>query len=181
MTRRILVSFALVCGWLAPVICGQHIRKPQSEGFAEYDIKAAFLLNFTRFVTWPAPPAERAASPFAICVFGNDPFGNVLDRTVASETVGSRPLVVRRIRKWPDSCDVLFLPAAESSEASVLTQVGKDVLTVGESSDFLADGGMIRFIVEDRRVRFDISRGAVGRSALKMSSRLMEVARAVVR
>ena len=166
--------------WLTPVVTAQHLRPPQqSEGPAEYDVKAVFLLNFTRFVSWPAP--ERAGSPFAICVLGDDPFGDVLDRTVAGETIGGRRLIVKRIRKWPESCEMLFVPAAQPSQASILAQAPRDVLTVGESPDFLADGGMIRFVVENRRVRFDINRNAVDRSSLMMSSRLFEVARTVLR
>lgn len=178
---RILCTVALICVWLAPAARGQRLKHYESEAPPEYDVKAAFLLNFTRFVSWPRPPAERDASPFAICILGDDPFGGALERTVAGETLGNRTIIVKRIRKWPDTCQVLFLPAALPSQASVLAQTGSDVLTVGESPDFLADGGMIRFVVEGRRVRFDINRSAVTKSSLKMSSRMFEVARAVLR
>ena len=158
-----------------------NLKAAASGDAAEYDVKAAFLLNFIRFVEWPQPPPERMDSPFAICILGDDPFGNSLTRVISGETIGGRRLVVRRLRKWPDACEVLFMSASHSSQAATLALSGSTVLTVGEAPGFLRDGGMIKFVVEERRVRFDINREAVERSALKMSSRLFAVAREVVK
>ena len=174
---RVLLLFVL---FSLPSILAQKGPKPLPNGTAaEYDIKAAFLLNFARFVEWPQP-SERAGSPFAICILGDDPFGDSINHIIAGESISGRPFAVKHLRRWPDSCELLFISASYPSQASVLAQVGTDVLTVGEAPDFLRDGGMIRFFIDDRRVRFDINRLAVDRSALKMSSRLLGVARRVL-
>ena len=156
-------------------------RSPQTDRAAEYDVKAAFLLNFTRFVEWPKATAEHVESSFAICILGEDPFGDSLTRITAGESSDGRPITIRHIRKWPDTCDVLFIPASHASQAAALAQVGPGVLTIGEIPDFLSYGGMISFVIDDHRVRFDINRQAVERSGLKMSARLFGVARKVVR
>ncbi len=167
----LLVSFSL------PAALAQ--RRPAPAGTAaEYDVKAAFLLNFAKFVDWPR--AERAASPFAICILGDDPFGDSLNRIIAGESLSGRPIEVKHLQRWQASCEMLYISASYPSQASVLSEVGSDVLTVGEAPEFLRDGGMIRFFIDDRRVRFDINRRAVERSSLKMSARLLGVARKVV-
>jgi len=168
----------LVAVVLAPILFGQHSRTAPP---GEYDVKAVFLLNFVRFVEWPPPPPERANSPIAICALGDDPFGESLPRVIATERVSGRTLVVKHPRKLPDDCDVLFFPASYPSQAAVLAQAGPNVLTVGDGAEFLHDGGMIRFVLEDRRVRFDVNRQAVDRSLLKVSSRLLAVARTVLK
>ena len=175
-----LASLLLPLFLILPVF-GQNNLKPSPAGTpGEYDVKAAFLLNFARFVEWPQP-SERPASPFVICILGEDPFGDSLTRIIAGESISGRPFVVKHLRKWPDSCEMLFISASYDSQSGTLAQVGPDVLTVGEAPDFLRDGGMIRFVIDDRRVRFDINRQAVDRSALKMSSRLLGVARTVLK
>jgi len=180
ISRVLVFALAIFCSAMA--IPDQNILKAaENEAAAEYDVKAAFLLNFTRFVEWPQLPPERASSSFSICILGDDPFGEALSRIVAGETVAGRPLVIKRIQRWPDACEVLYIPASHTSPAAVLAEVGQHVLTVGESSDFLRHGGMIRFVLENRRVRFDIDLRSVDRSGLKMSSRLLGVARTVIK
>ena len=166
---------------LWPALCGLAQNSESSRQPAEYDVKAAFLLNFTRFVDWPPAPRQRPAPPFSICIAGEDPFGDSLTRIIAGESAAGRLLVVKHPRGDFNGCEVLFVPASESSQEAILAQAGPGVLTVGESPDFLRDGGMIRFVLEDRRVRFDINRTAVNRSALKMSSRLLGAARMVLK
>lgn len=115
---------------LANILNAQDNLKAASSGApAEYDVKAAFLLNFARFTEWPQR-SERAASSFAICIFGDDPFGDSLDRIVSGESISGRPFVVKHIREWPDSCEILFVPASYPSPAALLPQVARDVLTV---------------------------------------------------
>lgn len=178
--RRLLLAFACALLCLTPWSFGQSsLQAAQPSGPAEYDVKSVFLLNFTRFVEWPQPSPERAAAPFSLCIYGDDPFGGSLNRIIAGEKVEGRPILIKRIRKLPDACELLFIPASQPSQAAVLTQAGPDVLTVGEAPEFLRDGGMIRFLIDEHRVRFDINRQAVERSSLKMSARLLSVARAV--
>jgi uncharacterized protein DUF4154 len=143
----------------------------------EYRVKAAFLLNFARFADWPKP-ADASSSPLVICVLGNDPFGKSLTETVAGETVDSRPVEVRRTAPSSTSnCDITFSSDPEASPP----QPRPGLLTVGEGPAFLRKGGAIAFVVESRRVRFDINQKAVSLAGIKVSSRLMRVARSVER
>ena len=146
----------------------------------EYEVKSAFLLNFTKFVAWP--PAAATESPFTICIFGDDPFGRLLDQMVSGETVGGRKLVIQRIgRNKPASCQIVFAGRNETDLAEALSGLAPGVLTVGEGEEFLREGGMIAFVVEDRRVRFDVSQRAALRAGLKISSKLLSVARSVAK
>jgi len=146
----------------------------------EYEVKAAFLLNFVKFVEWP-DSKRNGPAPLSICILGDDPFGAALDQIVQGERINGRPLVVKRLKKWRDSCDAAFISRSEKDIPEVLQQIGPRVLTVGESSDFLTSGGMINFVLEDRRVRFDVNRGAAERGSVRISSRLLSIARAVLK
>ncbi len=147
----------------------------------EYQVKAAFLLNFTKFVQWPASAFADENSPVAICILGEDPFGNTLDEMVKGEALNGRQLVVQRIRRQvePKACQVLFVSKSEKDVARTLADLGTGVLTVGEGEKFLRDGGIIAFVIQDRRVRFDIDQAAAAKARITLSSRLMNVARSV--
>lgn len=147
----------------------------------EYSVKAAFLLNFTRFIQWPASAFESPQSPIRLCILGDDPFDGVLDRVVEDESVGGRRLEIVRLRKppGPKACQMLFVSAAEKDVRRTLSGLGPGILTVGESPAFLDDGGMIAFVLENRRVRFDIRQSAAVAAGLSISSRMLSVARSV--
>ena len=145
---------------------------------SEYQVKAAFVFKFTGFVDWPAP-AEPAA-PFELCIAGEDPFGKVLDQLVEGEAVNGRRIVVRRIHSVEQgSCSLIFVSSKEPDIGEILAAAGTGVLTIGEGDSFLDQGGMIAFVLENRKVRFDIDASAVRKAGLKMSSRLLSVARIV--
>jgi hypothetical protein len=149
----------------------------------EYQVKAAFLFNFAKFVEWPADAFEGPQDPVAICVVGKDPFGESLDSVVRGETVSGRPLVVRRPRNPEEirECQIIFLARSERAyQDDVLSFVeGASILTVGEDEGFLTDGGIIRFLLEKNRVRFDINLTAAETNRLKLSSKLLRLARSV--
>lgn len=147
----------------------------------EYQVKAAFLLNFTKFIEWPPGAFSGAGDPFAICILGKDPFGKALDDIVEGEAVGDHKLTVRRISEVPapKTCQMLFIAPGEKEVARTLETQGPGVLTVGEGEAFARQGGAIAFVIDNRRVRFDINVSAAGRAALKLSSRLLSVARAI--
>jgi hypothetical protein len=146
----------------------------------EYRVKAAFLLNFTKFVEWPPEEFADSDSPITICILGDDPFGPALDRMVAGEDVNGRKVLVQRIRHEPSkSCQVLFIGRLERDVPKILASLGRGTLTVGEGENFLREGGMIAFVIDNRRVRFDIKRNAAEGAALKLSSKLLNVARSV--
>lgn len=154
-----------------------------AEATLEYKVKAAFLLNFTKFIDWPPGAFSAPDEPFAICILGSDPFGKALDDIVEGESVGDHKLTVRRITDVPQpkTCQMLFIGPGEKEASRTLEAVGPGVLTVGEGDTFTREGGAIGFVVDRRRVRFDINVSAAGRAGLKLSSRLLSVARAIER
>jgi hypothetical protein len=148
----------------------------------EYEVKAAFLFNFAKFVEWP-PDSFREREPLTICIFGEDPFGAVLDGTLAGETLAGRPLQARRTDRPGElrSCQIVFIGQAERERVpEVLASLrGANVLTVGESDRFLATGGMIEFFNDHSHVRLRINLEAARASALQISSKLLRVAQVV--
>jgi hypothetical protein len=149
----------------------------QTQPLPEYDVKAAFLLNFTRFVEWPQSSFAASNSPLNICVLAPDPFGSTLDQIVEGETAGTRKITIERIRRVPATgCHVIFVTGLDRT---ALKNVAPGTLTVGEGEDFLKEGGMIAFILDNRRVRFDINQSAAASAGLKISSQLLRIARSV--
>jgi hypothetical protein len=158
----------------------------QTENPVEYQVKAAFLLNFTKFIDWPAASFANPDSPITICILGKDPFGPVLDEIVQGETVNARKVTVQRIsqppitqRAGPQTCQVVFVGEPDKEISKTLSSLGRGVLTVGQGDRFLRDGGMVALVVDNRRVRFDINQTAATGAGLGVSARLLNVARAV--
>jgi len=148
----------------------------------EYQVKAAFLLNFTKFVDWPAGEFAAPESPLNICIEGGDPFGTFLDQIVAGEAVDGHKLVVSRVTRHPSTaCQVIFISSAEKDRAALVQALGPGVLTVSDGEDFSRDGGIVAFVIDNRRVRFDINQSAAEKAGLKISSKLLTVARSVAR
>jgi hypothetical protein len=147
----------------------------------EYQVKAAFLLNFAKFVEWPSNAFADSDSPVAICILGKDPFGRAIDDLVQGEQANGRKLIVRRMNELPTprACQVVFAEGSTKDVAKTLNGLGRSVLTVGEGGSFLRDGGIIAFVIENRRVRFDINQTAAETAALKLSSKLLSVARSI--
>lgn len=167
-------------------VCAGALLSPRyatADAALEYQVKAAFLLNFTKFIEWPATAFDDAGAPFTICVLGNDPFGRALEQVVAGETVGGRKLAVRKMDQAaaPHTCQVVFLAGSGKDRAAAPGSLGTGVLTVGEGESFVREGGIIAFVIDNHRVRFDINQSAADRAALKLSSKLLSVARSVTR
>jgi hypothetical protein len=152
---------------------------------SEYQVKAAYLSNFGKFVDWPARPQSGRDEPFNICVFGEDPFGRALDAAVEGETIDRAPMVARRIQKPEDatSCRILFIGSTEGSQlqAALAAVGGSNVLTVGESPDFARRGGIVQFVLQGSKVRFEINLAAAQQMGLKLSSELLKLAVAIRR
>lgn len=153
---------------------------PASAQTPEYDVKAAFLFNFAKFVEWPGSAFDGDSAPLTICVYGEDPFGPALDAVVQDERVGERSLLVDRPDGLDDlnACHVLFVSRSEKDRlGKVIARVeGKPVLTVADMDGFLRAGGVINFILERSKVRFLIDQEAAERSGLRISSKLMRLA-----
>ena len=149
----------------------------------EHQVKAAFLLNFVKYVKWPAHAFEQPDAPLVIAVLGTDPFGKVLDDTLRDKTVGSRKLEVRRFKSLQElsTCHLLFVAASEAPKlAKIVEALGKKpVLLVGETEKFASAGGCIGFYVEDKKVRFEFNLESSKRFELEVSSQLLKLARIV--
>jgi hypothetical protein len=139
----------------------------------EYQVKATYLYNFVKFVEWPA--AARSG-PLNICVAGRNPFGAFLDDLLRGEVVEGRPLTSRVILEPDADCHVLFIPSGGAASAYLRGAHGKPTLTVGETGDFLQQGGIIAFVMDEGHVRFAVSANAADEAKLKVSSRLLQLA-----
>jgi len=145
---------------------------------SEYEVKAAFLFNFGKFVRWPADAARD--STFNICVLGRDPFGRKLDALTQGERVDGKSLTVSRIASPTEAsaCRIVFISSSEERHlASIIQALSKrPILTVSDINGFASHGGMIEFIVDGDRVRFDVNLSASQSADLKLSSELLRVA-----
>lgn len=150
----------------------------------EYRIKAAFICKFALYVQWPSQAFARPDSPIVIGVVARDAVVDELTRTAATLSVDGRPLAVRRLRAGDAVADVHLVYVANSEEshlAEVLAAAkGRPVLVVTESNNAAAAGSMINFVVVDNKVRFDISPHAAELSRLRISARLLSVARMLI-
>jgi hypothetical protein len=170
--------------WLIPlcaIVAASAAAGPPSAG--EYEIKAAFLYNFIRFVEWPED-AFAADDNVVICILGEDPFGDDLDRAVLDKVVHERAVVVQRLSaaEQLERCHVLFLSQrGVASAAQLVANLGKSpILTVSEEPELLAAGGIIAFAVRDNRVRFRVNLAAATQARLKISSKLLQLAESVI-
>jgi hypothetical protein len=148
----------------------------------EYEVKAAFLFNFSQFVDWPGAAFADGRAPLVIGVLGTDPFGATLDEIVRGEMVNGRPLTVRRYQS-PDQvdCHILFVDRSQDSQldAVVAGLKGRSVLTVGDFEGFTRRGGMIRFVTVGNKIRLRINLGAAQEAQLTISSKLLRPAQIV--
>lgn len=151
----------------------------EARAINEYQVKAAFLLNFAKFVVWPPTAFSGPDTPFEICVLGANPFGSLLEETVRGIEVAGRSFVVRNVSGASQSvgCHILFFGASERRQSRFLLNALRDlsVLTVGETDDFLAKGGIIRFRLKDSQLHFEIDAEAAARRKLKISSKLLSL------
>ena len=152
-----------------------------SQSYSEYQVKAAFLYNFARFVEWPKDAFPDNQAPILLGVVGEDPFGGALEQVIKGKTVNGRELVLKRLTRQQDlkGFHMLFV---SSSEARHLSQImeslrGKCVLTVGETEGFAQTGGVINFTLEENKVHFEINVDTAERAHLKISSKLLALAK----
>src|SRR5712692_793253 len=169
---------------IAWVLLGASCLPAQQSTPSEYEVKAAYLYNFGKFVEWPAK-VTADGDFFSICVLGEDPFGPIIDRTIVGESINGKKAVIKRIAKPQDalSCRILFISSSEESRLKeILTVVVKtSVLTVSDIPEFTGRGGMIQFVVEANKVRFEVNLTTAEREGLTLSSQLLKVAISVRR
>ena len=166
---------ALICVPMLPADGGA-----QDAAVGEYEVKAAYLYNFAKFVEWPAESFSSASAPFEICIFGRDSFGEMLQNLTRGKQVNGRSF---RIRSGvaASSCHILFVSTSVTRQFQTILQglQGRSVLIVGESEGFIERGGMINFVLEGGRVLFEVNQKAAQQAGLKISAKLLSVAKQV--
>jgi hypothetical protein len=166
-TRFACAALLLTGGW------GLAIRSVRAEQDpTEYQVKAAYLFNFLKFVEWPGDPLADTHGHWVIGIVGDNPFGDELTQTISGKTVQGHELQIKRFQPGEDlhTCHVLFISVSEKKRLPSLLAAlsGSSVLTVADMDHFIESGGMIQFVMEEKRVRFAIDVGASTRARLKV-------------
>lgn len=175
-----------IAGWRSLLLLGLLASGVvQAEVTKEYQVKAAFLYNFTKFVEWPSQHFTDDQRPIVIGVLGRNPFGDELQKIIKGRNVNGRTITIRLIETPAEarSADIVFICAGEEKQLEGMWQELHDagVLTVGESKTFADHGGMITFLVEGDKIRFAIDLTSSDRARLKISAQLLKLAISVHR
>jgi len=155
----------------------------QSAAPGEYQLKAAFLFNFAKFIDWPTTSFSNPQERFSICILGADPFGSGMDELLQGKTIADRRVSVERSHQLAEMrhCQMVFVSSSEKARVREILEglKGTNALVVGETEGFAAAGGTIQFAIEDNHVRFLINTDAADRAGLKVSSKLLSLAHVV--
>jgi hypothetical protein len=165
--------------WLGLCLFGQAFKSPGVPAADEYHVKAVFLYNFAKFVEWPA---DSPAGPMCIGIIGDDPLGPELEQIVNGKTVNGRGFTVKRLKaETARTCQIVFVALSEKKRFKNILGLlkGAEVLTVGESLGFCESGGVINFEIVDSKVHFEVNLDAAERARLKLSSKLIGLAKIV--
>jgi hypothetical protein len=165
---------------LALFLAGASVRADSN--LTENDVKAAYLCNFVKFVQWDPNSPQMHGDQIAICILGDDPFGEQLQHLLAGQTIQGKPIKLLHIASAAeaDSCSEVFINVPDRQIASTLASLSHPhVLTVGNDPDFVDQGGMVAFRRVGDRVRFDINLRAAEEAHLKISSDLLRLAKRV--
>jgi hypothetical protein len=146
----------------------------------EYQVKATYLYNFGRFIEWPNKTTAPSGVPFTVCVLGHDPFGQALNAALAGETINGTNTVAAQISKPREAanCRILFISSSEDRQLKQILLALEDisVLTVSDMPEFSQRGGMVQFILDGKKVRFEVNLTPVQHAHLTLSSQLLKVA-----
>lgn len=164
--------------WTASLSYSDQLHPTESQ------VKAAYLYNFGKFVRWQGTDHPPSSGSLEICILGKDPFGDVLDSTVYGESIDGRKIAVRRISRVQEavSCNILYISLSEESRlASILSSVQHFApLTVSDIPNFAQRGGIIAFVAQKGKIRFEVNRLAAEQSHVTLSSELLKVAVKVI-
>ena len=156
---------------------------PGDPAAGEYELKAAFVFNFAKFIEWPQEAFPSATAPIVIAVLGNDSFRDILARAVGEKVVQGRRVVVRGWKRGEvgPGCQILFVSSSEEkATAEILQNIKRPgVLTIGEAEEFVQQGGIINLTLSDEKLRFEISQKNAESAGLKISSKLLGLAKTV--
>ena len=172
------ILFVLALGVLSNAFAAAQSGQP-----SEYEVKGAFLFNFTKFVEWPESSFRDAQAPIVIGIIGDDPFGDSLLRIVGGQKAQGRAIVIIKYRRGDDlrRSQILFVSASERQHSAEILASLQDasVLTVSDIDGFAEAGGMMQFIVQENRVHFIVNLDAATQSKLRVSAKLLALARVI--
>ena len=175
MRLRKIIFFGLSLGLLLAAELGRAQTPPRP---TEYQLKAAFLYNFAKFIDWPPEALADEKEPFIIGVLGDNPFGNDLEQ--AGKKINDHTISVQSFHTGAEAahCQILFISKSEEKHFSEIIQAlhGTAVLTVSETDGFIEKGGMVNFVKEDNKIHFRINGEAAKADRLKISSKLLSLA-----
>lgn len=185
--RRIVGTKLFICllAIVFSLLAGTLRTTAQSDVALDYQVKAAYLLNFPKYIDWPSSAFAETNSPITVDVFGDADVANEFANMIESgKAVGGHPIVLKRITSEDEitnDCQILFVAVSEKPlTSSILEKVkGFNILTVGESDDFLADGGIINLVHRNHKIRLQVNLDAAEKTHLKISSRLLVVSEVV--
>ena len=175
---------ALLCALLVTAvgwIAGTSVSIAEEALPSEYQVKAAFLVKFPKYVDWPVEAFAETNSPIVIAVLSETKMTEEIQKIIAGRTVNGRGIVLKRLASGEASgvCHILFISAAEQHSPNSLAKLKGGVLTVGESDDFLESGGIINLARRDRKIALEVSLTAADKARIKISSKLLGVANVV--
>lgn len=151
---------------------------------SEYEVKAAYLIDFGRFLRTESGAPAHSGQDFNLCVLGEDPMGGSLDALAKGEKIGQRPVQVLRLHEVREaqSCDIVYVSASQGDHVGTDLEAlrGAGTLTVSDVPDFLRQGGMIQFVLQGDHVRFKVNLTAARQAHIVLSSELLRVASSVV-
>lgn len=172
---RLVVCFiAIVSAGFASPVFGQDIDR-------EYKLKAVYLHHFVTYTKWPKKAFRTTDSPFVIGILGPDPVGKGLRKLALEKKIDGRKIVIRNYNKVAAvrGCQILFMSKAlkrKTQQDANKRLAGKNILLVGETVDFLNDGGVVRFAIRDNRIHIHIKKSAYKRESLEISAQLLRIA-----
>lgn len=149
---------------------------------SESQVKAAFLFNFVKFVEWPSEAFNDSGAPIIVGVLGEDSTTSAIDQTINGKTANGRRLLIKRFPNFRSlsHCHILFISSSQRDNLrQILAAVGPGVLTIGETERFAQVGGIINFTIVDNKVRFEINPTAAEKAGLRVSAKLLSLARVV--
>ncbi len=173
--------WALLCGTLGLTVMCRGASG--AEVPTEYQVKAVFVFNFSRFLEWSPQAFTAPNAPFVIGILGDDPFGARMEEAVRGEQIDQHPMVVRRFRNMGeiDNCQILYIDRSERAQLQqiLLAMDHRSTLTVSELDQSSERGVMVQFTTENNRIRLRINVESARAAGLTISSKLLRSAEIV--
>jgi hypothetical protein len=168
---------------LMVIACADGRADAQAQTADEYQVKAAYMYNFAKFVDWPTMAFDSPAQPIVFCVLGQTPLSGPLEQALAGKVVDRRPLIFRQLTdsKQAAKCQVLFIGSPDKQPLRQILEEVKsfNLLTVGEVEGFTSQGGVIRFVLDAGRVRLEFNLDAADDAKLRISSKLLSLGKTI--